>query len=67
MRELRGAFTSRGRRFAVAASRFNELVVGKLVGTAAPSKSLTVRPPALCVEYVSVTRFLLRDLGGLGG
>jgi len=31
MRELRGDFASRGRRFAIAASRFNELVVGKLV------------------------------------
>jgi 6,7-dimethyl-8-ribityllumazine synthase len=31
MRELRGDFASRGRRFAVVAARFNELVVGKLV------------------------------------
>jgi len=31
MRELRGDFAARGRRFAVAAGRFNELVVGKLV------------------------------------
>jgi 6,7-dimethyl-8-ribityllumazine synthase len=31
MRELRGDFSARGRRFAVAAARFNELVVGKLV------------------------------------
>ena len=31
MRELRGDFAARGRRFAIAASRFNELVVGKLV------------------------------------
>jgi 6,7-dimethyl-8-ribityllumazine synthase len=31
MRELRGDFASRGRRFAVAAARFNELVVSKLV------------------------------------
>jgi 6,7-dimethyl-8-ribityllumazine synthase len=31
MRELRGDFASRGRRFALVASRFNELVVGKLV------------------------------------
>ena len=31
MRELRGDFAARGRRFAVAAARFNELVVGKLV------------------------------------
>ena len=31
MRELRGDFASRGRRFAVVAARFNELVVSKLV------------------------------------
>ena len=31
MRELRGDFASHGRRFAVAAARFNELVVSKLV------------------------------------
>jgi 6,7-dimethyl-8-ribityllumazine synthase len=31
MRELRGDFAARGRRFAVAAGRFNELVVGNLV------------------------------------
>lgn len=31
MRELRGEFTARGRRFAIAASRFNELVVKSLV------------------------------------
>jgi 6,7-dimethyl-8-ribityllumazine synthase len=35
MRELRGDFAARGRRFAVAASRFNQLVVGKLVEGAA--------------------------------
>ena len=31
MKELRGDFASRGRRFAVVAARFNELVVSKLV------------------------------------
>jgi 6,7-dimethyl-8-ribityllumazine synthase len=31
MRELRGTFDARGRRFAVAAAAFNEMVVGKLV------------------------------------
>jgi len=31
MKALRGDFASRGRRFAIAASRFNDLVVGKLV------------------------------------
>jgi 6,7-dimethyl-8-ribityllumazine synthase len=31
VRELRGEFAARGRRFVVAASRFNELVVGKLL------------------------------------
>ena len=31
MRELRGDFASRGRRFAVVAARFNELVVSELV------------------------------------
>ena len=31
MRELRGDFASRGRRFAVVAARFNEVVVSKLV------------------------------------
>ena len=31
MNEIRGSFDARGRRFAVAASSFNELVVGKLV------------------------------------
>ena len=32
MKELRGDFAARGRRFAIAASRFNELVVKNLVG-----------------------------------
>jgi len=32
--EIRGSFDARGRRFAVAAAAFNELVVGKLVGGA---------------------------------
>jgi 6,7-dimethyl-8-ribityllumazine synthase len=31
MNEIRGSFDARGRRFAVAAAAFNELVVGKLV------------------------------------
>jgi 6,7-dimethyl-8-ribityllumazine synthase len=31
MKEVRGTFDARGRRFAIAASSFNELVVGKLV------------------------------------
>lgn len=31
MNEIRGAFDARGRRFAVAAASFNEVVVGKLV------------------------------------
>lgn len=31
MNEIRGSFDARGRRFAVAASSFNELIVGKLV------------------------------------
>lgn len=31
MNEIRGTFDARGRRFAIAASNFNELVVGKLV------------------------------------
>ena len=31
MKETRGTFDARGRRFAIAASSFNELVVGKLV------------------------------------
>jgi 6,7-dimethyl-8-ribityllumazine synthase len=31
MREIRGTFDARGRRFAIAAAGFNELVVGKLV------------------------------------
>lgn len=31
MNELRGAFDARGRRFAIAAASFNEMVVGKLV------------------------------------
>ena len=31
MNEIEGSFDARGRRFAIAAARFNELVVGKLV------------------------------------
>jgi 6,7-dimethyl-8-ribityllumazine synthase len=53
MRELRGDFASRGRRFAVVAARFNELVVSKLVeGAVASLRAHGVAEDDLDVAWV---------------
>jgi len=51
--EIRGAFDARGRRFAVVASSFNELVVGKLVeGALASFRAHGISDDDLVVAWV---------------
>jgi 6,7-dimethyl-8-ribityllumazine synthase len=53
VREIRGSFDARGRRFAIAASSFNELVVGKLVeGALACFRAHGIREEDLTVAWV---------------
>jgi 6,7-dimethyl-8-ribityllumazine synthase len=53
MRELRGTFDARGRRFAVVAAQFNELVTGKLVeGALAAFTSHGITDDDLMVVWV---------------
>lgn len=53
MNEIRGGFDARGRRFAVAASAFNEVVVGRLVeGALAAFRSHGVAEDDLVVAWV---------------
>lgn len=53
MNEIRGAFDARGRRFAIVASSFNELVVGKLVeGALACFRALGISEDDLVVVWV---------------
>ena len=53
MNELRGTFDARGRRFAIAAASFNEMVVGKLVeGAVACFRSHGVAEDDLVLAWV---------------